>query len=202
VTSSRTRCAPAGAGSAVQAEPTTIPGCARLDLFRADDDRGAFVKLYERSTFAALGLDPDVAEVFCSTSRRNVIRGLHFQLPPHEHAKTVTVLTGRVHDVVVDLRTDSPAFGRHEAFVLDAEGAGALHIPVGCAHGFQALTDDATMAYLVGTENSREHDTGIRWDSAGISWPHPPSAISARDRSLPALADFVSPFRLAVEGVP
>lgn len=177
-------------------EPSAIPGCARLDLFRAEDDRGGFVKLFERSTFAAAGLDPDVAEAFCSTSRRGVVRGLHFQLPPADHAKTVTVLSGRVLDVVVDLRTDSPTYGRHARFDLDEAGAG-VHIPVGCAHGFQALTDEATMVYLVSTEHSPEHDTGVRWDSAGIEWPLPPTVISDRDRALPPLAEFDSPFRLA-----
>lgn len=181
----------------MKVEPSAIPGCARLDLFQAGDARGRFVKLFEHSTFVAAGLEPEVAEVYCSTSHKGVVRGLHFQLPPAHHAKTVTVLTGRVVDVVVDLRTDSPAYGQHAVFDLDgADGAG-IHIPAGCAHGFQALTDEATMVYLVSTEHSPEHDTGIRWDSAGIDWPLPPTAISDRDLALPPLSEFDSPFRLA-----
>lgn len=180
----------------MQVEPSDIPGCVRLALFRADDARGAFVKLFERSTFTGAGLDGEVAEAFCSTSRRGVIRGLHLQLPPHAHAKTVAVLSGRVLDVVVDLRTDSPAFGQHATFELDARDGAGVHVPVGCAHGFQALTDDATMVYLVSTEHSPEHDTGIRWDSAAIDWPLPATVVSERDAGLPALADFDSPFRL------
>jgi dTDP-4-dehydrorhamnose 3,5-epimerase len=180
----------------VRAEPSAIPGCARLHPFRAGDARGSFLKLFERSAFAELGFDTEVAEVFCSTSGLDVIRGLHFQLPPHAHAKTVVVLAGRVLDVVVDLRTDSPMFGRHVGFELDGSDGAAVHIPVGCAHGFQALTDGATMAYLVSTENAPDHDTGVRWDSAGIGWPRPPSVVSDRDAALPPLAELVSPFRL------
>jgi dTDP-4-dehydrorhamnose 3,5-epimerase len=170
-----------------------------LHLFRRGDDRGHFLKLFERRAFAGLGLDPEVAEVFCSSSHRDVIRGLHFQLPPHAHAKTVVALSGRVHDVVVDLRTDSPAYGTPIGVDLDAEDGVGIHVPAGCAHGFQALTDDATLAYLVSTEHAPEHDTGIRWDSAGVAWPRPPSVVSERDAALPRLAAFDSPFRMPGE---
>jgi dTDP-4-dehydrorhamnose 3,5-epimerase len=87
-------------------------------------------------------------------------------------------------------------FGRHETFELSGDGPTALHIPLGCAHGFQATSDEAIVEYLVGTEHAPEHDTGVRWDSAGIAWPIANPTVSARDGSFPTLAELDSPFRL------
>lgn len=182
----------------MQAEPTAIPGCTLMQLDRHHDERGDFVKAFHRSTYRAAGLDPHIAEFYWSTSRRGVIRGLHFQVPPHAHAKTVAILRGEIHDVVLDLRIQSPAFGQHVAFRLGEDAPGAVHVPLGCAHGFQALTDDALVAYLVGTEHHPGCDTGVRWDSAGIDWPLPDPVVSERDRALPAFAAFTSPFTATV----
>jgi dTDP-4-dehydrorhamnose 3,5-epimerase len=177
--------------------PTAIPGCVLLPLRRHEDDRGDFVKVFRRDAFAALGLDPDVAEVYWSTSRRGVVRGLHFQVPPHEHAKTVTVLRGEVHDVVVDLRVGSPAYGEVAQTPLASSDPCALHIPIGCAHGFQVVSGEAVVAYLVGTEHAPSDDTGIRWDSVAADWPVADAIVSERDAAFPSLADFASPFRMA-----
>jgi dTDP-4-dehydrorhamnose 3,5-epimerase len=179
----------------VDAEPTAIPGCTRLRLVRHEDARGDFVKILRRDEYAALGLDPTVAELYWSTSRRGVVRGLHFQSPPHQHAKTVSVLRGAARDVVVDLRVGSPAYGRAVVLELRADEPAAVHVPAGCAHGFQALTDDTVVAYLVGTEHAPSHDDGIRWGSAGVDWPIADAVVSERDNAFPALADFDSPFR-------
>lgn len=176
---------------------TTIPGLHARPLQRACDNRGEFLKLYQHSVVASLGegLDPDVAEVFVSVSRRGVLRGLHFQVPPHDHTKTVVCLAGRAFDAVVDLRAGSPAFGRSTTFDLDAARPVALHVPRGCAHGFQALADGTVMAYLVSSEHAPAHDRGIRWDGAGITWPLPDPVVSDRDASFPTLDEFDSPFR-------
>jgi dTDP-4-dehydrorhamnose 3,5-epimerase len=179
----------------VDAEPTAIPGCTRLRLVRHEDARGDFVKILRRDEYAAAGLDPTVAELYWSTSRRGVVRGLHFQSPPHEHAKTVSVLRGAAHDVVVDLRAGSPAYGEVVVLELRGEEPSAVHVPAGCAHGFQALTDDTVVAYLVGTEHAPSHDHGIRWDSVGVDWPIADAIVSERDAAFPTFADFVSPFR-------
>jgi dTDP-4-dehydrorhamnose 3,5-epimerase len=179
----------------VDAEPTAIPGCKRLRLVRHEDARGDFVKVLRRDEYAAAGLDPTVAELYWSTSRRGVVRGLHFQSPPHDHAKTVSVLRGAAHDVVVDLRVGSPAYGTAVELQLDAADPAAVHVPAGCAHGFQSLADDTVVAYLVGTEHAPSHDDGIRWDSAGVDWPIADAVVSERDAAFPALADFDSPFR-------
>lgn len=177
-------------------EATPIPGCVLLDLDGHEDARGDFLKVFRRDRFAELGLDPTVAELYWSTSRRGVVRGLHFQTPPHDHAKTVNVVRGAVHDVVVDLRTGSPMYGRPVAFTLSAAEPRALHVPAGCAHGFQALVDDTVVAYLVGSEHAPEHDTGVRWDSVGADWPIAAAVVSDRDAAFPTLAEFDSPFAL------
>ncbi|MBM3674502.1 MAG: dTDP-4-keto-6-deoxy-D-glucose epimerase [Actinobacteria bacterium] len=178
----------------VRAEPTAIPGCTLVHLDRHADARGDFVKGFAASAYAAMGCDPTVAEVYWSTSRRATIRGMHFQVPPHAHAKTVCVVRGSVHDVVIDLRVASPAFRRHVTVPLNAARPAALHVPLGCAHGFQALEDDTLVAYLVGTEHDPGADTGVRWDSIGVDWPLPDPIVSERDAAFVALDDFASPF--------
>jgi dTDP-4-dehydrorhamnose 3,5-epimerase len=178
----------------VRAEPTDLPGCVLVRLDPHEDERGGFLKLFRHDAFVGLGLDPTLAEVYWSTSRRGVVRGLHFQVPPRDHAKTVAVVRGAIHDVVVDLRVGSPAYGRHVEVTLEADTGCALHVPTGCAHGFQALSDDAVVLYLVGTEHSPDHDAGIRWDSVGACWPLDDVVVSDRDAALPPLAEFTSPF--------
>jgi dTDP-4-dehydrorhamnose 3,5-epimerase len=166
-----------------------------VPLQLSQDERGDFVKLYRQSLFEAAGLEPEVAEVFVSRSTLGAVRGLHFQVPPHSHAKTVVCLDGRVFDVVVDLRVGSPTFREHAAFELEAAAPRAVHVPAGCAHGFQALSDCALLAYIVSTEHSPEHDAGVRWDTVGVTWPLADPVLSSRDRSFPASGDFESPFR-------
>jgi len=175
--------------------PTALSGCVELTLPRSEDARGGFLKLFHRGAFAALGLESDVAEVFCTTSHRHVIRGLHFQTPPHAHAKLVVCLDGTVQDVALDLRRGSPSFGRHASVELSAEYGNALYLPVGFAHGFCALSASATVLYLTNTVHAPDSDRGIAWDSAGIAWATDAPLLSERDRHHPALSDFDSPFR-------
>lgn len=154
-------------------------------LARHVDDRGWFVKPFQASAVAAAGGDPLVGEVFVSSSHRGVIRGLHFQEPPSDHAKTVTCLSGVIYDVVVDLRA-GPQERRVARFRLDGDAPARLHLPSGVAHGFQALTDDAVVVYVTSTEHDPARDRGVRFDSVGIDWPLPPQAVSTRDQSFPA----------------
>lgn len=177
--------------------PTALPGCGELRLPHSADARGRFLKLFHRDAFAALGLCADMAEVFCTTSHRHVIRGLHFQSPPHQHAKLVCCLEGAVQDVALDLRRDSPRYGEHVSLELSAEAGNALYLPAGFAHGFCVLSDSATLLYLTSHEHAPTHDAGIAWDSAGIAWATPSPVLSARDQHHPRLADFDSPFTMA-----
>jgi dTDP-4-dehydrorhamnose 3,5-epimerase len=174
-----------------------LDGCVRVIPRVVEDDRGMFAKTFQASVFTALGLGSDWRETYYSRSRRGVIRGMHFQLPPADHDKVVVCVRGRVLDVAVDLRRDSPTFGQHACVELDDQSWHMLYLPPGFAHGFASLTDDSVMAYSVGSEYDPARDTGIRWDSAGIAWPFTEPIVSARDAALPALAEFASPFSLA-----
>lgn len=174
--------------------PTSLSGCFELRPFLAQDDRGTFAKTFHADRFAELGLPVDWREEFYSSSRKGVIRGMHFQTPPHDHEKLVYCMQGRVLDVVVDLRRASPTFGRHVAVELDATRGQGLMIPKGMAHGFLALTDDVLMAYKVTTVHAPAHDAGILWNSFGLDWGVDEPIVSARDRAHPALGDFASPF--------
>jgi dTDP-4-dehydrorhamnose 3,5-epimerase len=171
-----------------------IAGVVWAPLVRREDARGWFTKVFQHSVLSEDGADPRIAEAYLSQSTRGVVRGLHFQVPPHHHAKTVTVVEGAVFDVIVDLRAGSPTEGAVACYRLDAERPARLHLPAGTAHGFQAVSDRATMLYLVSTEHAPDHDTGVRFDSAGISWPIEPVVVSERDAGLPPLGGFESPF--------
>ena len=171
-----------------------LPGVDLVDLTRHDDGRGWFLKIFEADGIAAAGGDPHVAEVFLSESHRGVVRGLHFQIPPHQHAKTVVCLAGCVLDVVVDLRRRSPTEAQVAQFHLDASAPARLHVPAGMAHGFQALLDGTVVAYVTSSGHAPEQDQGIRWDSVGVDWPLAPIVISERDRLFPPLGAFATPF--------
>jgi dTDP-4-dehydrorhamnose 3,5-epimerase len=178
----------------VHREPTAIAGCAVIELPHHHDERGEFVKVFQASVARAAHDDPAIAELFWSRSRRGVVRGLHFQVPPHAHTKLVTIIAGQALDAVVDLRVDSPTYGTSVTVALDAATPVGVVVPVGCAHGFQALTDDTVVLYATSTEHHPESDAGVRWDSADVPWPVPDPTTSARDAAFPTLAEFVSPF--------
>lgn len=173
---------------------TAIPGCLEVRPRLLADERGHFVKVFHRDIFAAAGLASHFAEEYYSVSRRGVVRGLHFQRPPMDHAKLVYCVAGRIQDAVVDLRAGSPTLGRHALVELSAEAGNMLYIPSGLAHGFCVLSESATLVYKVTSVYSPEHDAGILWDSVGIPWAEREPILSARDRGHPALADFASPF--------
>ena len=162
-------------------------------LFR--DHRGSFTKIYHQELFAGLGISFPIAEQFVSVSRRNVLRGMHFQTPPAAHAKLVHCVGGAVLDVAVDLRQNSPTFRQHYSRELNEENGEMLLIPAGFAHGFLALVDGATMLYLTTAGHSPEHDHGILWNSFGFPWPVESPVLSDRDRAFPPLEEFVTPFR-------
>ncbi|ALT76195.1 dTDP-4-dehydrorhamnose 3,5-epimerase [Paucibacter sp. KCTC 42545] len=174
--------------------PTKLEGCYQVRPFFAQDERGTFVKTFHAERFSALGLPTVWCEEFYSSSRKGVIRGMHFQTPPHDHEKLVYCMQGRVLDVVVDLRKGSPTYGRHLPVELDASSGHGLLIPKGMAHGFLALDDDVLMAYKVTSAYAPANDAGISWDSFGLDWGIDQPIVSMRDRAHPALADFDSPF--------
>lgn len=178
----------------MRVEQTAIPGCYQLFPLVHKDHRGSFVKTFHQEVFAAHGLVTEFAEEYYSVSRKGVLRGMHFQTPPHDHFKLVYCLSGKVMDAIVDLRVGSPTYLQSETVELGAELGNMLYIAPGIAHGFYTLTDEAIMQYKVTTVYAPAHDSGIRWDTAGIAWPDANPVLSARDAGFLALTDFSSPF--------
>ena len=171
--------------------PLPLPGLTLVQPRVAADARGRFVKPFHAPSFAEAGLATDWAECYYSDSTPGVIRGMHYQAPPHAHAKLVWCVRGRVIDVALDLRA-GPSFGRWQVVELSAEGGQALYLPAGFAHGFAVPADaaePATLLYLVTSAYAPEADTGVRYDSFGYVWPIAAPIVSPRDAQLPALAD-------------
>jgi len=175
---------------------TTIPGVFLIKPKTFFDERGSFIKHFNSSEFEARGLISSFHEDFFSISKKDVIRGFHFQVPPFDHAKVVYCSQGKVFDVLLDLRVDSPTYQNTETFFLDAKDYKALYIPSGVAHAFASLEDNSLVMYKVSSGHSPEHDKGIRWNSADVRWPVAKPVISERDSSFPTLESFKSPFAL------
>ena len=157
------------------------------------DDRGSFAEAFRGAEFAAdLGYRLDVAQVNCSVSRRGVIRGIHYADVPPGQAKYVTCVAGALLDVVVDLRTGSPSFGKWEAVALDAGTRRAVFLAEGLGHAFMALTDDATALYLCSTPYApgREHGVNPCDPAIGIAWPlDTEPVLSEKDAAAPTLEE-------------
>lgn len=163
------------------------------------DERGYFVESWNRKAMRAAGIDIDFVQDNQSLSARTgTVRGLHFQRPPHAQTKLVSVLSGSILDVVVDMRKGSKTFGKHVSVELSAGTGTQILVPAGFAHGFCTLTPHALVQYKVDAHYSAEADGGIFWaDSAlGIKWPvaEADATLSAKDAKLPRLADITSPF--------
>jgi len=182
----------------MRVEGTLIPGCYQIFPQIRTDARGRFVKTLHEKVFADHGLVTEFVEEYYSVSHKGVLRGMHFQTPPHEHFKLVYCLDGKVLDAMVDLRVGSPTYRQAATIELSAELGNMLYIAPGVAHGFYALTD-AIMQYKVTTIYAPDNDAGIRWDSAGIDWPDAAPLVSERDANFPRLDEFVSPFVYAGE---
>ena len=178
----------------MQINPIPLPGAQLITLPAFTDDRGRFVKTFHDTALQEAGIHFTLRESYFSLSHKDVIRGMHFQTPPHQHSKIVFCPKGAILDVIIDLRTSSPTYGKFHAGELSEANHRAYYIPEGFAHGFKALTDDAMTYYLVSSEYDKESDTGIRWDSFGFDWNAGSPIVSARDRSFMELARFQSPF--------
>ena len=170
-------------GFAVIHEP--MDACYVLQTPCFDDARGSFTKLFHASTYEQMGLDFEPMEVFYTTSHKNVLRGMHFQTKEAAHKKLVTCISGRVLDVVVDVRRDSQKFNRPFSIILDSCKPISLLIGKGYAHGFLSLTDHAVMNYMTSTVHDQKNDQGILWSSIAYEWPIDNPILSSRDSSHP-----------------
>ena len=164
-----------------------------------NDGRGSFVKNFQEAEFREAGLEAQFPEEFYTRSVEGVLRGIHFTVPPIDQVKVVTCVCGAVLDAVVDLRRDSPTFGQHLLFELSGERPMSLYIGRGLGHAFYVPSGEALLLYRVSTSYQAEFDAGIRWDSAGIDWPTASPMLSDRDKRLPALSEFSSPFSIRGE---
>jgi len=177
-----------------------------IDPPRFSDERGWFMETYHARRWQGLGVTAHFVQDNQSYSKSaGTIRGLHFQAPPHAQAKLVRCVRGRILDVAVDLRANSPTYGSWVGAILDAESGKQLFIPEGFAHGFATLVDDCEIAYKVSDYYDQASEGGIRSDDpqVAIDWNLPldgEPTLSAKDTTLPLLADFVSPF--AYDGNP
>lgn len=165
---------------------------------RLEDSRGWFTEVYSEEAFAGRGMPQRFVQDNHSLSRpRYTLRGLHFQTPPDGQDKLVRCIRGRIFDVAVDVRAGSPTYGHWVGAELSHDNGHQLFIPTGFAHGFLTLEEDCEVTYKVSGKYAPSSDAGVRWDSADIFWPLPPGvtpALSSKDRELPSLADFDSPF--------
>jgi dTDP-4-dehydrorhamnose 3,5-epimerase len=169
--------------------PTELEGAYLIEAEPHHDERGSFARTWSREELAGLGLSSEIAQCSISRSpRAGTLRGLHFQRPPHQEVKVVRCTRGSMYDVIVDLRPESPTLAAWLAVELDSERATALYVPAGFAHGFQTLTNDVEVLYMMSHPYVPEAASGVRWDDTlfGIDWP-PTSerTISLRDRSWP-----------------
>jgi dTDP-4-dehydrorhamnose 3,5-epimerase len=171
---------------------TKIPGATIVRPKPHLDSRGSFARVFCVDEFASHGLETTVAQVnLAVTSDPGTVRGIHYQLPPAAEAKLVRCVRGAVFDVVVDLRAPSPTFGSYVGIELTAEEAIALYVPPGCGHGYQALSNDATLLYQVSAPYTPALERGVHPldPGVGIRWPLPPTGLSSRDRTLPPLGE-------------
>lgn len=176
-------------------KPTSIPGCYTYHSRLFKDQRGSFAKMYSQEIFKQMGLNVPIAEVFFSNSNKNVVRGMHFQVPPHDQAKIVNCISGRILDVVLDLRKSSPAYGKAIGLELSGENETTVCIPRGCAHGFYSYEDNSVVCYAVETNHNKDADQGILWSSFGFQWPSQDVIMSVRDGQFPTFAEFNNPFK-------
>lgn len=171
--------------------PTPIGGAFLVDLERRDDDRGFFARTWCRREFEEIGLNTELVQ--CSVSynaERGTLRGMHWQAAPHEEAKLVRCIRGRIWDAIIDLRPSSPTYTDHFGIELTAESGRALYIPEGMAHGFVTLVDECEVFYQMSNYYEPAAARGVRWNDPafGIPWPITSPILHPRDAAYP---DFV-----------
>lgn len=167
-----------------------LAGAFRIELTPASDERGFFARSWSAQEFETHGLNGKLIQCSISFNRfRGTIRGLHYQVTPHEEAKLIRCTRGAVFDVIVDMRTGSPTFRHWRAVELSAMNRISIYAPEGFAHGFQTLEDDTEVFYQISAVYAPSAACGVRWNdpSLGINWPIANPTMSERDRSLPPL---------------
>lgn len=178
--------------------PLPLEGVYRIELEPLGDSRGYFARMFCAEDFAERGLE--TRWVQCNTSytaSAGTVRGMHFQRPPMAEVKLIRCLRGAIWDVIIDLRQNSPTYGRWQGERLDDQNRSMLYVPRGFAHGFQTLTNDVEMLYFHSAPYSKAHEGGLRWDDPAVSidWPLETTELSARDAAFPGL-DALEPLQI------
>lgn len=184
----------------MKVSPLSIPDVLIIEPRRHEDGRGFFSEVYSDRDIRKAGITAGwVQDNHALSNERHVLRGLHFQAPPHAQAKLVRVSRGAIFDVVVDLREGSGTFGKSAVATLSASAWNQLYVPPGFAHGYLTLAPHTEVQYKVDAYYSPEHEGGVIWNDpdVAIDWPLEGNVpvLSARDRALPRLKDFRTPFR-------
>lgn len=175
---------------------TEIEGLLIIDPKVFADDRGYFFESYNKQIFEESGIYEDFVQDNQSLSQQGVLRGLHFQKPPHAQAKLVSVIQGSVLDVAVDIRKGSPTYGQYYALILSSENKKMFFIPSGFAHGFLTLEDDTIFSYKCSSQYAKESEGSLKWDDPdlAIEWGIKNPILSEKDKFAPNFSDFNSPF--------
>jgi dTDP-4-dehydrorhamnose 3,5-epimerase len=164
---------------------TGIEGAHLIELEPHADERGFFARSWSRQEFQSRGLNADLSECSVSFNRlRGTLRGMHYQIAPHEEAKVVMCMRGLIYDVIVDLRKSSASHLKWFATELSLDKGRLLYVPEGVAHGFLTLDNDSYVQYQIGASYAPEAARGVRWNDPllNLQWPEPPTVISERDR--------------------
>lgn len=182
----------------MQFHTTRFVGVYLIDLEPRSDDRGFFARAFCRNEMIAHGLSGEVVQANTAyTRQQGTVRGLHYQVPPAAETKLVRCLHGAVYDVIVDLRPESTTYRQHLGVELTADNRRQLVIPAGFAHGYQTLTDDAEILYLVSEFYTPDCERGLRYNdpALGITWPVPVTLVSDKDLGLPDVASLPAAVR-------
>lgn len=170
---------------------TDLQGVFIIENFHSFDKRGEFIKTYHELFFKDNDLCTDFRESYFTISKRDVIRGMHFQLPPYNHEKLVYIAKGEIEDVVLDLRKSSKTYKKSINVILSDKNHRSIYIPKGLAHGFKTIKDDTITVYNVSTIYNKENDYGIKYDSFGFNWKISNPILSERDSNFIKLNYFL-----------
>jgi dTDP-4-dehydrorhamnose 3,5-epimerase len=173
-------------------EPTSLQGSYLIKLQPILDERGFFVRTFCKKEFEVIGHEKEFVQMNQSYNKlKGTLRGMHYQLPPHQEIKLVRCISGSVYDVIIDMRKDSPTYLQYFGTELSAENFCMMYVPEGFAHGFQTLADHTSLVYHHTAVFAPGSEAGLRFDDQriGINWPMPVACISEKDQQYPYMAE-------------
>lgn len=169
---------------------TPLKGAYVISLEKREDERGYFARFWDEKTFKEMGLNTNITQVNISrTLNKGTLRGMHYQADPHGETKLIRCFRGKIYDVIIDMRKDSPTYKKWFGRELSQENPVLLYIPEGFAHGFVTLTDDVEVLYMVTAAYSAESERGVRYNDPeiAIEWPIEVTSVSLKDGAIPLL---------------